>query len=71
MAQTFRRTQFCGPQAFKTGDLWDLLFDGTNIWISHQGEDTVVQMDRSGIVVLGMFPTGPSPTQLVFDGATL
>ena len=38
MAQTFRRTQFCGPQAFKTGDLWDLLFDGTNIWISHQGD---------------------------------
>ena len=28
-------------------------------------------MERSGIVVLGMFSTGPSPTQLVFDGTIL
>lgn len=50
-------------------DLWDLLFDGINVWIIDSGNGRVTQM--SGSVIMRTFSTPYPPTALVSDGSTL
>ena len=51
-----------GPQA--------LLFDGTNIWTSNYGDNTVSKLDQYGIWH-STFPVGNLPFGLAFDGNSI
>ena len=46
-------------------------FDGTNIWVTNYGDNTVVKPRVSDGVSLGVFPTGNSPEGIAFDGNSI
>jgi len=47
------------------------LFDGTNIWVSNRGDNTVMKLRSSDGTALGTFPVGAAPTGMAFDGANI
>ena len=49
----------------------DLAFDGTNLWLSHPGSDTIFELDTAGNVLSSFGTPGPSPAGLTFDGTNL
>ena len=55
-----------GSQSAPSG----LAFDGTSMWISAFGDNTVVKMALDGSV-LGTYSVGSGPKPLVFDGANI
>ena len=49
----------------------DLAFDGTNLWLSYPGSDTIFELDTAGNVLSSFGTPGPSPAGLTFDGTNL
>src|SRR5579864_2505394 len=61
-----------GAQTFAVGnDPGYVLFDGTNIWVSNRGDNTVMKLRPSDGVTLGTFPVGSTPVGMAFDGANI
>jgi hypothetical protein len=48
-----------------------LAFDGENMWVVNNGDDTVTKLRASDGAILGTFPVGSKPSDAVFDGANL
>ncbi|HKE58386.1 MAG TPA: DNRLRE domain-containing protein, partial [Pyrinomonadaceae bacterium] len=46
-------------------------FDGQNIWIAHNHNDTVTKMRASDGTLLGTFAVGSAPQGVAFDGANI
>jgi len=46
-------------------------FDGTNVWITNQGSNSVTKLRACDGEVLGTFPTGGLPVGIAFDGANV
>jgi YVTN family beta-propeller protein len=46
-----------------------MAFDGTNIWVTNWGSNTLTQIRASDGAVIGNFATGLNPNGVVFDGA--
>ena len=44
---------------------WDVIFDGTHIWVSNTVNNTVSKLRPSDGIVLGTFPTGRVPYRLL------
>jgi hypothetical protein len=49
---------------------WDIVFDGTSMWVADQGDNTLKKLDGDGAIV-GTVPIGGAPGHPVFDGANL
>jgi len=59
-------------QTFPVGKQpWVTVFDGTNIWISNRGDNTVSKLSLSDGAILATYPVGSAPTGIVFDGANI
>jgi YVTN family beta-propeller protein len=48
-----------------------LAFDGSNIWISNRGSNTVTELRAKTGAVVGTFPVGTAPIGVAFDGANI
>lgn len=46
-----------------------IAFDGTNVWITNLGSNSVTKLRACDGEALGTFPTGTGPVGIVFDGA--
>jgi YVTN family beta-propeller protein len=46
-------------------------FDGTNIWVTNSGSNTVTKLLASTGQVLGTFSVGTAPLGIAFDGANI
>jgi YVTN family beta-propeller protein len=50
---------------------YELAFDGTNIWITNEGNGTVMKMVASTATVVATYTVGSVPWGIVFDGANI
>ena len=48
-----------------------MAFDGSDIWVGNEGEDTVSKVRASDGTMLGTYTVGNGPFALVFDGANI
>jgi len=48
-----------------------IAFDGANIWVCSQGNNTVTKLRASDGTNLGAFPVGSVPEGMAFDGANV
>ena len=48
-----------------------IVFDGTYMWVSDTRNMTVTRIRVSDLSKAGVFPTGPTPTEMAFDGANV
>jgi YVTN family beta-propeller protein len=48
-----------------------LAFDGTNIWVTNSGSNTVTKLQASIGQPLGTFNVGTTPLGIAFDGANI
>jgi DNA-binding beta-propeller fold protein YncE len=46
---------------------WGIAFDGTNMWVTNYGDNTVTELSPTG-ATLGTFPVGNAPRGIAFDG---
>ena len=61
-----------GAQTFPVGKgPWVAAFDGTNIWISNRGDNTVSRIRPSDGTILGTYAVGSAPTGILFDGTNI
>ena len=44
-----------------------IAFDGTNMWVTNRGDDTVTKLSPAG-AMLGTFAVGSDPVGIAFDG---
>jgi hypothetical protein len=49
---------------------WGILYDGSNIWVTDAGPDTLLKLDKSGNIVQTIL-VGASPAAPVFDGTNI
>lgn len=48
-----------------------ILFDGTNIWVTNVGSETVTKLRASDGVTLGTFKVSSGPIDMAFDGTNI
>src|SRR5262249_45101633 len=59
-------------QSFPVGNVPQfLVFDGANIWVTNQNDNTVTKLRASDGTNLGTFPVGRVPIWITFDGANI
>lgn len=59
-------------QDFPVGNSpWAIAFDGADIWVTNNGDNTVTELRASDGANLGTFPVGTSPMGIAFDGANM
>lgn len=59
-------------QDFPVGNSpWAIAFDGADIWVTNNGDNTVTELRASDGSNLGTFPVGTSPMGIAFDGANM
>ena len=46
-------------------------FDGANIWVTNEGDNTVTKLRGADGANLGTFPVGHYPRGVAFDGANI
>jgi DNA-binding beta-propeller fold protein YncE len=46
-------------------------FDGTNIWVANNSDNTLTKLLASTGATLGTFTVGAAPVGLAFDGANI
>jgi YVTN family beta-propeller protein len=57
---------------FPVGQLpWQILFDGTSIWVTNRDQDSVTKLRVSDGTELAIVPVGNSPVGLAYDGANI
>jgi len=57
---------------FDVGDSpFGVCFDGTNIWVTNYGDDTVSKLLASDGSLVGTYATGDSPRGVCFDGTNI
>ena len=49
----------------------DVAFDGENVWVANNGDNSVTKLRASDCAILGTFPVGDGPLALAFDGANI
>jgi YVTN family beta-propeller protein len=49
----------------------DLAWDGTNMWVANQGDNTIMRIDIDTLEVVSTIPVGKSPDNLLWDGKHL
>jgi hypothetical protein len=52
------------------GNLVGILFDGANIWVADQGDDTIKKLNADGAVIQTV-PVGANPRFPIFDGTNI
>jgi outer membrane lipoprotein-sorting protein len=58
--------------SFKAGDNpYAVVFDGANIWVSNNGDNTVTKLRANDGTNLGTFSVGGAPMGMAFDGANI
>ena len=58
--------------SFKVGDNpYGLAFDGANMWVSNNGDNTVTKLRANDGASLGTFNVGGAPMGVAFDGANI
>ena len=59
-------------QDFPVGNSpWGIAFDGEDIWVTNNGDNTVTELRASDGANLGTFAVGTSPMGIAFDGANM
>src|SRR5262249_29449001 len=48
-----------------------IAYDGANIWVANQAHATVTKLRASDGVVLGVYPVGFEPGDVLFDGTSI
>jgi DNA-binding beta-propeller fold protein YncE len=55
--------------SFPQGIALGTVYDGTNIWVANERDNTLTKLRASDGANLGTFATGITPHWLAFDGA--
>jgi YVTN family beta-propeller protein len=50
------------------GNIWGLAFDGTSLWLT-TSSSKVIKVNPRNFSTLGVFPVGPDPISMAFDGS--
>ena len=50
---------------------YGILFDGTNIWVTDAGSNSVTKLLASTGAIVGTYPAGPGPAGIAFDGTNI
>ena len=48
-----------------------IVFDGTNIWITNNGEGSVTELNAATDTVVNSYPVGEDPVGIAFDGTNI
>jgi hypothetical protein len=60
------------PQTFPVGNTPEgVAFDGSNIWVTNKGDNTVMKVRSSDGMVLGSYSVGTQPYGVTFDGTNM
>jgi DNA-binding beta-propeller fold protein YncE len=49
----------------------DICYDGTNIWVTNYGSNTVTKLNASDSSILGTYVVGNYPDGICFDGTNI
>jgi YVTN family beta-propeller protein len=60
-----------GTPLYLPGNHYGIAFDGTNVWVTNNGSNTVSKIQPSTMTVLATYSTGSQPYGIVFDGVTM
>jgi YVTN family beta-propeller protein len=69
--QMFSLSGSAGISLNMPGNHYGIAFDGTNVWVTNNGSNTVSKIQPSTMTVLATYSTGSQPYGIVFDGTTM